>query len=145
MSAQNVVSQIDNDDKKVLVRSFDNLPEIKYLDSVANSVKKIKRFNSILGCITQLNKDETNPTFTEHLYQRLKDISMQLFFESKPLIILYNKECNSRVEEIELKGRLYPLKFVCEDQDGCMVSKNVDKGYTAFSEQTRRLLRIKEN
>jgi hypothetical protein len=145
MTAQKLIKQVDYYQDKTIVRSFESLPEIKYLDSVASAIKKPKQFNSILGCLMQLNRTETNKIINNHIYQRLKDLATQLYLNNEPLI-MYNRriDCNSRIEEIKVNGKVHLLKTLCSADNGCIFFKESVNGYIIFNNQTRNLIGLEE-
>ena len=141
LSAQNVDKKLNLNDDKTTIRSFENLPKIEYLDSIAISVKKIKRFNSIDGCLMQLARiDSRDSKLAKFIFQRLRDISEKLYAENNPIILEFTRECNNRIEEYQVDGKMKEVKFLCEFSDGCIIPKFVTEGIEEFNKKTKAQL-----
>jgi hypothetical protein len=139
LSAQKVVKELELNEDKTVIRSFDSLPQIKYLDSIAISDKKRKRFNSILGCLGQLAYHENDIVFINNIHLRLIDIATTLHAENHPIILIGGSECGDYIGELKLESNTIEISYLCTS-GGCITLRVVEDAKDVFNKQTKKLL-----
>ncbi len=138
MSSQTNEKLVDSRDYAIY-RSFDSIPKIKYLDSIATFEKKQKRYNSILGCLMHINSRENDAVFRKQIHLRLRDFSKKLCSENNFVILVSGSSCESYAEEKNINGKIVEIHYLCVSS-GCISSKAIEDAKNEFNNETRNLL-----
>jgi hypothetical protein len=126
---------------KSFYRSYDSLPKITYLDSVAAVIKKRKKFNHVYGCLSMIDSYESDPKTKSNIHLRLRDLSQKLCSENTFIILTGGSNCWSSSEEENINGNIVTIRYLCVS--GCVSSFSYKDATEVFNNETRRFLNWK--
>ena len=138
MSSQTSQRLLDSKEYPIY-RSFDNIPKIEYLDSLAVVENKKKIYNSIWGCLSRVNSREKDAIFQSYIHLRLIDFSKKLYSENNFVILISGSECESYSEEKIINGKPILINYLCTSS-GCISSMAIENAKEKFNNETRSLL-----